>query len=71
MKDIVDVCSSSTVGKKGSSYQRQKIVQSARRLITIIAHPKGFASTTEGLELVITANSAINESQFINGWGES
>jgi hypothetical protein len=70
MKDIGDVRSSSTAGKKGSNYRRQKIVQSAKGLITITTPPTGFASMIEGLQLGITVNSAVNGSQFIIGWGE-
>jgi hypothetical protein len=69
MKDIRDVRSSSTAGRKESSCRRQKIVQNATGLTTIVALPRGFASMIEGLWLGITVNSAINESQFINGWG--
>jgi hypothetical protein len=67
MKDIGDVRSSSIVGRKESNYRQWKIVQSATRLITIAAHPRGFASMTEGLRLWITMNSTTNGSQFING----
>jgi hypothetical protein len=49
IKDIEDVCSSSTAGKKGSNCQWQKIVQNAMEPTTIATHPKGFALMIEDL----------------------
>jgi hypothetical protein len=49
MKDIGDVHSSSTVGRKESNCRWQKIVQSAMEPTTMAAHPKGFASMIGGL----------------------
>jgi hypothetical protein len=66
MKDIGDVRSSSTIGKKGSW---QKTIQSATGLTIIVAHPKGFALMIEDLRSGITVNSTINGSQSIIGWG--
>jgi hypothetical protein len=60
MKDSGDVCSSSTVGKKGSRCQRQKTVQSAMELIIMATHPKGFALMTKDLQSGINVNSTIN-----------
>jgi hypothetical protein len=70
MRDIGDVRSSSTAGKKGSSYRRQKIVQNAIGLTTTAAHRKGFALTIEDLQPEITVNSTINGSQSTIGWGQ-
>jgi hypothetical protein len=69
MKDIGDVCSSSTAGKKGSSYQRQKTVQNATGLTIITTHLKGFALMIEDLQPRITVDSTINGSRFTIGWG--
>jgi hypothetical protein len=69
MKDIGDVCSSSTVGKKGSSCQQQKTVQIATRLTIITTRRKGFALMTEDLQPEITMDSTINGSHFTIGWG--
>jgi hypothetical protein len=49
MKDIGNVRSSSTVGKKESNYRGQRIVQSATEPTTIAAHPREFASMIENL----------------------
>jgi hypothetical protein len=70
MKDIGDVHSSSTDRKKGSSYQRQKAIQSATGLTIIATHPNWFALMTEDLQSGITVNSTINRSQSTIGWGE-
>jgi hypothetical protein len=67
VKDIGDVHSSSTAGKKESNCRRQKIVQSAMGPTTIAAPPRGFASMTEVLQPGITVNSVMNGSQLING----
>jgi hypothetical protein len=68
-KDIRDVCSSSTAGKKRSNYQQQKIVHSAMGLIVIATHPKEFALMSEDLQPEITVNSTINGSESTIGWG--
>jgi hypothetical protein len=54
MRDIEDVHSKSTAGKKESSCRRQKIVQNATRLTIIATHLKGFALMTEDLQQEIT-----------------
>jgi hypothetical protein len=69
MKDIEDVRSSSTVGKKRSSCRRQKTVQSATGLTTMAIHPKGFALMTEDLQPRIIVDSTINGSRFMISWG--
>jgi hypothetical protein len=71
MRDIGDVRSSSTTGKKGSSYQWLRIVQNAMGLTTTAAHLRGYASTTEDLQLEVTVSSVINGSQFTIGWGKA
>jgi hypothetical protein len=60
MKDIGDVHSSSTAGKKGSSYRRHKTVQSVTGLTIMATHPKGFALMTEDLRPRTTVDSTIN-----------
>jgi hypothetical protein len=67
MKDIGDVRSSKTTGKKGPNCQRQKIVQNAMEPATIVTHPKGLALMIEDLQLGITVSSAINVSQSTIG----
>jgi hypothetical protein len=62
MKDIGDVRSSSTAGKKGSSYQWQKTVQNATGLTIIATHPKGVALMIEDLQPRITVDLTINRS---------
>jgi hypothetical protein len=69
MKDIGDVRSSSTVGKKGSSYQQQRIVQNAMGLTTTTTHLREFASMAEDLQPGITMNSTIYRSKSTIGWG--
>jgi hypothetical protein len=56
-------------GKKGSSCQRQKTVQSATGLTIIATHPKGLALMTEDLQPEIIVNSTMNKSESTIGWG--
>jgi hypothetical protein len=63
MKDNGDVRSSSTVGRKGSSYQRQRTVQNAMEHTTIATHPKRFALIAEELQSGIIVNLVINGSR--------
>jgi hypothetical protein len=69
MKDTGGVRSSSIVGEKGSSYRRQKTVQSATGLTIMATHPKGLALMTEDIQPRITVDLTINGSQFTIGWG--
>jgi hypothetical protein len=66
---IGDVRSSNTTRKKGSSYQRQRIVQSAMGITITTVHLREFASMTEDLQLEITVTTVINGSQFIPDLG--
>jgi hypothetical protein len=61
MKDVGDVCSSSTVGRKESHCQWRKIVQNATEPTTMETHPRGFASKEKHMT-VVTVNSIINRS---------